>query len=555
MILIKDIKLPISHNEEALLNKIKKLVDYSRTCNGVKKFEYEIYKQSIDARRRPDIFYIYSVYLKVDSVTENNIKKYVYKRKVKNISFDNVIKYSIPEKGNIKLQDSPVVIGSGPAGLFAAYILSQRGFNPIVIERGEEVDKRTVTVEKTFETGLINIESNVQFGEGGAGTFSDGKLNTLTKDINGRNTYVLKTFNECGAPNEITYVSKPHIGTDVLKGVVKNLRNKIIENGGSFLFDTRFDDFEVEEDRIKSISCTNTRNGNVIHIDTSVVLLCTGHSARDTFEMLYKKKVYMESKNFAVGFRVQHPQRIVNEWQYGVEDTKTIGLGAADYKVTNEAGNGRKVYSFCMCPGGYVVNSSSELEQMCVNGMSESGRDSAFANSAIICGIEPKDFIQEEVELTHPLSGMYYQRKIEREAFVRGGAKGKICGQYFADFEKNVPTEILDEGNLCTKGAVNPGNLRGIFSDEIDEAIIESIHRFGSSRNGFDADDTIMYGIEARTSSPVRIVRNEELETNIKGLYPCGEGAGYAGGITSAAADGLRVAEKVISKYRLDIEE
>lgn len=552
MIQIKDIKLPIGHDNNALLKKIKKTIDYNNTCRNCKNFEYEIIKKSIDARKKPDIYYIYSILLSVDSNTENNIKRFVNKKKINNLSFETPVKYKLPCAGNILLKNRPVIIGSGPAGLFAAYILAQKGYKPIVIERGQAVDDRSKTVEKSFDTGIIDTESNVQFGEGGAGTFSDGKLNTLTKDPSGRNAYVFETFHNFGAPKEITYYAKPHIGTDLLKNVIKNMRKYICENGGDFFFNTKLTDICIEDNQLKNITVFDREEMKSYSIDTDVLLLCIGHSARDTFEMLYHKNIKMEAKNFAVGFRVSHKQTLVDRWQYGVDDAHTIGLEAADYKVTNETSNGRRVYSFCMCPGGYVVNSSSEKGQMCVNGMSESKRDSGYANSAIICAVTPDDYIQDCVDNDHPLKGMYYQRRIEREAFVRAGSNGNICGQYFKDYEKNITSEELDKNDICIKGKVSPGNLRGIFAEDIDKAIIESIHKFGYTREAFDGNDTIMYGVEARTSSPVRIVRNDEYLSNIGGIYPVGEGAGYAGGITSAATDGIKVAEAIVTKYRMD---
>lgn len=548
MIQIKDVKLPINHNDDAIEAKIRNILGLDRGSYSSKDItlSYKILKRSIDARKKPDIYYIYSLYVEFGRDTKDIIN-YIKKKKIKNISFDKPTTYEAPECGNISINKRPVIVGSGPAGLFCAYILAQKGFRPIVIERGEDVDNRMNTVSALFEGGKLNTESNIQFGEGGAGTFSDGKLNTLTKDVNGRNTYVLQTFNKFGAPIEITYDAKPHIGTDLLRGVVKSMREYIQSLGGDFYFNTKLIDIDINNKSLQSIKVINTKDNSEHIIDTDICVLALGHSARDTFEMLHNKGVNMLQKSFAVGFRVQHPQSKVDYWQYGVNDAFKIGLSSADYKVTNECSNGRRVYSFCMCPGGYVVNASSEEGQICVNGMSEHNRDSGFANSAIIASITPDDFIQNVVPSDHPLSGMYYQRDIEKKAYLAGN--GNICGQYFADFEKDVPTTSINENDICTKGLVSPGNLRNIFSNDIDEAIIEAIHRFGNTRIGYDDNNTVLYGVEARTSSPVRISRDESFLCNYAGIYPCGEGAGYAGGITSAATDGIKVAEQIVCTY------
>lgn len=546
MIQIKDIKLKIDHDENALRQKIFDVCKLKGYGKGSVKFEYKLIRQSIDARKKPDIYYIYSVAVDF-GVEESKIIKYLRSKRLNNIVFEAPVEYRIPQIGEKSLDKRPVIVGSGPAGLFVAYVLAQRGFNPIVIERGESVEDRINTVNKTFTSGSINNESNVQFGEGGAGTFSDGKLNTLTKDINGRNSYVLKTFAKFGAKENITYQAKPHIGTDQLTKVVANMRNEIIKLGGQFMFSTKLIDFEAENHELKAVKIVDVISGREQVIETDICVLCIGHSARDTFELLYNKQIEMEQKSFAVGFRVAHRQELVNMWQLGVRNTKDIGLEAADYKVTNECSNNRRVYSFCMCPGGYVVNASSEKGRMCVNGMSESQRDSEYANSAIICAITPQDFKQDVVSGNHPLSGMYFQRIIEERAYNCGD--GNIPVQYFKDFCKNrVSDDFNYEG--CTKGLVRSGNLREILDDEINHAIIESMHKFGYTRKGFDDDNTLMYGIEARTSSPIRIQRNEDFESVVSGLYPCGEGAGYAGGITSAATDGIKVAEAIITKYK-----
>ena len=558
MIRIRDIKLPVKHDKDAILDVIARMLCLDRIYpgNSYPDFSYRIIRRSVDARKKPDIFFVYTVELLIADEDEdhilgylrNNSKRSAIKKALDKIITEVPAEYTIPECGDEKLSKRPVVVGMGPAGMFAALILARRGFCPIVIERGESVDERTKTVEHFWKTGDLNEKSNVQFGEGGAGTFSDGKLNTLTKDTNGRNTFVLRTFYEHGAPESIIWDAKPHIGTDVLARVVKSIRQEIISLGGQVRFNTKLTGITTEGGKLRSITVESPDGPDCI--DTDICIICPGHSARDTFSMLHDLGIRMEQKNFAVGFRVTHPQDLVNFWQYGVRDSRELGLGAADYKVACETSTGRRVYSFCMCPGGVVVNASSEQGMLCVNGMSGSARDGEYANSAIIAAVTGDDFCQDEVAPDHPLAGMYYQRNIEKAAFLRGG--GAIPYQSFKDFEEdNAPCKVEPSVDMtkAVKGSVKSGSLRGIFSDDIDKAVIESMHKFGYTMKDFD-NDAVMLGIEARTSSPVRILRDGLYESNIKGLYPCGEGAGYAGGITSAAADGIRCAESIIGRYR-----
>ena len=564
MIRIKDIKLPVGHDAGDLMDETAKIMCLDRIYpgNSYPDFSYEIIRRSVDARKNPEIFYIYTVKILTDPETEERIRRFLEKnsvnprirRSLEKILLQPTEEYRIPKCGDTGLHLRPVIVGAGPSGLFCGLMLARCGFEPVIIERGGDVDNRSRSVEEFWKSGKLDPESNVQFGEGGAGTFSDGKLVTLTKDKGGINTYVINTFYEHGAPKEITWEARPHIGTDILRSVVRSIREEIISCRGEVLFNTKLTGISTsgtgKDRRITSVNVTDLSSGRVRDINTDICVLCLGHSARDTFEMLYGLGINMNAKNFAAGFRVMHPQSSVNFWQYGTEDAKSLGLAPAEYKVTNETSKGRRVYSFCMCPGGYVVNASSEAGRLVVNGMSENDRGRKFANSAIVVAVDPDDFIQDTVRKDHPLAGMYYQRRLEEEAFRRGS--GSIPVQVFEDFENDRITE--DTGYITdgVKGSVKSANLRRIFSDEIDEAVIESMHKFGYTRKGFDTS-AIMLGIEMRTSCPLRIERDEGYECNIAGLYPCGEGAGYAGGITSAAADGLRCAEKIIRKYHPEV--
>ncbi len=557
MIRIRDIKLPVDSNNEALLDMIAKILclDMIYPGNSYPDFSFEILRRSIDARKKPQIYYVYTVKLLIGESEENRIIKFMSSdkrssrlKKMRDHIFTEPLKeFTIPECGSDELTRRPVIVGLGPAGLFAALILARRGFCPVVIERGKSVEERSGIVDNFWRFGRLNPDTNVLFGEGGAGTFSDGKLNTLTKDVNGRNSFVIRTFAEHGAPASILTDAKPHIGTDMLKGVVKSIREEIIRLGGNVLFDTKLTGIDIANGKVRAVKVTDPGSKTERTIDTDICLLCIGHSARDTFKMLYELGIPMEQKSFAVGFRVVHPQEIVNEWQYGVKDASKLGLPPAEYKVTNETGDGRRVYSFCMCPGGFVVNASSEDHRLCVNGMSEHARDGKFANSAIVVAVTPDDFVQDEVSCDHPLAGMYYQRRVENECFIRGG--GSIPAQRFADFEADTMGSVPEIAQDAVKGGVSAANLRGIYSADIDKALIESMHKFGYTMKDFDSADAMMLGVESRTSSPVRILRGDDEESDIKGLYPCGEGAGYAGGITSAASDGIRCAVSIIEKY------
>ncbi len=521
---ITQLKMQPDHDREQLLEKAcKKLRIQTADIET-----FEIAKQSIDARKG-QIQYNYTVDLKLKHPGKLRMTD-------KDISLIEKKSYVLPACGDRMLPVRPVIAGSGPAGLFCAYLLAQRGFCPIVYERGASIEQRKKDVEEFWKTGVLNLSSNVQFGEGGAGTFSDGKLTTAVKDKSGRIRYVLETFVKFGAPEDILYVNKPHIGTDVLMNVVANMRNAIIQMGGSVSFDSCVTEFHLEDGAITEITVNGKHRQPV-----QVVVLATGHSARDTFETLRDQGISMEAKPFAVGFRVEHPQEMIQMAQYKTTDRKF--LPAADYKVTYHASNGRSVYSFCMCPGGYVVNASSEACKTAVNGMSYRARDSKNANSAIIVSVTPEDFSGDD-----PLSGMAFQRQLEEKAFALG--QGAIPMQRFGDFEADRPSEGPGSITGCEKGAAVFTNLRGILPEACEQAFCEGMHGFAKKIRGFDRPDTLLCAVESRTSSPVRIHRDETMQSNVRGLYPCGEGAGYAGGITSAAVDGMKVAEAILREFK-----
>ena len=515
MIKITNIKIRADLSDDELFEKIYK--KYKINKNDVT--EKRIIKKSIDARNKADIFYNYSVELECKN--EN---------KIKNVQ---IVKKEEPFKiiVNRKSSKRPVIIGAGPAGLFSALTLAQNGIKPIIIEQGKTVDERKKDVEEFQKTGKINTLSNVQFGEGGAGTFSDGKLtsgihNPLCK-------IVLKEFYNFGAPEQILYINKPHIGTDNLINIIRNMRNEIIKLGGEFLFNEKVTDFEFENSKVTAVICSK-------RIETDTVILAIGHSARSTFEKLYEKGVKMEKKNFSIGVRIEHKQSMINKSQYG-EITK-LKLPPAEYKMAYH-GENRSCYTFCMCPGGTVIASSSEPETIVTNGMSVYARNGENANSAVLVNVTPNDFKGES-----PLEGMYFQKDLEQKAFKLGGCNYNAPIQRFEDFENNVKSTHIGEIKPTYKPGVTLSNLNEILPDFISKTLIEGIKYFDKSIKGFAHPDAILTGVETRSSSPVQITRNENKQSNIKGLYPCGEGAGYAGGIMSAAVDGIKCAIAVLTQ-------
>lgn len=523
---IHQLKAPVNQDE----NKLKTIIASYLGISIDKIVSYSIFKRSIDARNKSELHYVYAVDVEIKG-------KPVKRFKPNELSIVKPFNYIIPACGNKPLNLKPVIIGLGPAGLFCAYLLAQAGFKPICFERGCDVDERLRDVEKFFSGQPLNPDSNVAFGEGGAGTFSDGKLNTLVKDKDGKGRYVLSTFVKFGANPDIMYDAKPHIGTDKLISIVKAMREEIISLGGEVHFKHKLEDVKINSGSLNTVIV----NGK--EIPAGLCVLATGHSARDTFSMLYNKGLHMEPKPFAIGVRVMHKQSLIDKNQYGDYAGK---LPAASYKLTHTCENGRSVYSFCMCPGGYVVNASSEDCHTVVNGMSYSGRDSENANAAIICNVTPDDFEKEGFGNT-ALAGVEFQRKYEALTYQEGN--GLIPVQQLNDFNADMPSEGCGKIKPLVKGGIKYGNVRRCLPDYVSESISEAMNAFDKKIPGFGDGDTLMLGIETRTSSPVKIVRNEMLQSDIKGLFPCGEGAGYAGGIMSAALDGMRVAEYIISTY------
>ena len=532
MIRIQQIKCPVGHTEEDLQKKIL----HTLKLKPQQLVSWQIVRRSLDARKKPELFFSYTI----DCVLENE------KKAARLINGRTILKtekktYQFPSGGTQPLHSRPVIAGSGPAGLFCAYMLALHGYAPIVIERGADARERQKAVEEFWETGKLSVQTNVQFGEGGAGTFSDGKLNTSVKDPFGRNRLVLETFVKFGAPESILYEQKPHIGTDVLIDVVTAMRAECCRLGAEFLFCHQLTDIRVEQGQLRAIEINHER-----WVDTDVLVTAIGHSARDTFFMFHDRGLSMEAKAFAIGVRIEHPQSMINLSQYGAEYID--GLGAASYKLTHTTTAGRGIYSFCMCPGGYVVNASSEKDRLAVNGMSYHARDSRNANSAMVVTVQPADYADIAAkDIPQALKGVDFQRKLEEKAYQQ--CQGKIPVQLFGDFcEKKAstgPGDVLP----CTRGAFAYSDLRQILPSYVSQSLEEGIHAFGRKIHGFDREDCLLDGLESRTSSPVRMPRNEAYEANIAGIYPCGEGAGYAGGITSAAMDGIRVAEAIAKKY------
>ena len=478
MIRINQIKMPLHHDAAALEQKIRKRLGLS----GGQELRYRIIRKSIDARKKPELSLVYSV-----EVSASGEEKIIKRANDPNVTIVKQIGYHLPGAVSPTPSNPPVIVGAGPAGLFCAYALTMSGCAPVVLERGRSVTERTKDVERFWESGVLDTVSNVQFGEGGAGTFSDGKLNTLVKDPTGRNRFVLETFVKFGAPEQILYENKPHIGTDILRTVVARMLAEIERLGGEVRYRCRAEGLRENADGSVTV---RTPQGEEAF---SAVVLAVGHSARDTFGMLYQKQdLVMEAKAFAVGFRVEHPQEMMNLQQYGALHAHE--LPAAPYKVTANLANGRGVYSFCMCPGGYVVNASSEEGRLAVNGMSYSGRDGKNANSAIIVAVTPDDFAGKD-----PLAGVRFQEMLEERAFAIG--KGRIPQQLFGDYCSNRASVSYGAFESAAKGACVLGNLRGLLPQALEESFIEGMHAFSRRIPAFDREDAILSGVESRTSA------------------------------------------------------
>jgi uncharacterized protein len=537
MLRITEIKLPLissaetGHTEaEIRAALVKKLA-----INAADIISFTIFKRGVDARKSHAILFVYSL----DVLVNGESKLLTKHAKDPHIKPTPDTDYKFVATNSNSKKTRPIVVGFGPAGIFAALILAQAGFKPIVLERGKAVRERTKDTFNLWRKSVLNPESNVQFGEGGAGTFSDGKLWSQIKDPKHYGRKVLQEFVAAGAPPEILYVSHPHIGTFRLVGMVESMREAIIKLGGEIRFESRVDDIEIVNNEVQSVTLQTGER-----IATNHLILAVGHSARDTFEMIHRKKIYIEAKPFSIGFRIEHPQSLIDKARYGSSYSADLlsKLGSAEYKLVHHASNGRSVYSFCMCPGGTVVASASEAGCVVTNGMSQYSRNERNANAGIVVGITPElDFP------AHPLAGMHLQRELEAKAYALGGNTYAAPGQLIGDFLNNTASTKFGEVQPSYTPGVHLTNLETALPEFAIRAIREAIPEFAKQVKGYDLADGILTGVETRTSSPIRIKRDDVTlqSINTKGLYPCGEGAGYAGGILSAGVDGIRVAEAV----------
>lgn len=530
MLRLSEVKLPLDHAASELDDAVRaRLAELGVPADGL--VRYTVFRRAHDARKRSDIklTYIVDVEVKDEAAARKRLASVPHCAVTPDMAYRFVTKAPEHTAGL-----RPVVIGMGPCGLFAGLILAQMGFRPIILERGKAVRERTKDTFGLWRKSVLNPESNVQFGEGGAGTFSDGKLYSQIKDPNHYGRKVLEEFVKAGAPEDILYLSRPHIGTFRLVSMVEKMRASIIELGGEVRFETRVEDIEIDRGKVRALTLSN---GETLRCDH--VVLAVGHSARDTFQMLHDRGVYMEAKPFSLGFRIEHPQGIIDRARFG----KFAGhkeLGAADYKVVHHANNGRSVYSFCMCPGGTVVAATSEPGRVVTNGMSQYSRAERNANAGIVVGITPEDYPGG------PLAGIAFQRKWEERAFELGGGDYRAPGQLVGDFIAGRPSTSLGSVVPSYKPGVNPTDLSTAMPDYVIEAIREALPQIDKKIAGFAMHDAVLTGVETRTSSPLRIRRKDDYQSmNVEGLYPAGEGAGYAGGIYSAAIDGIEVAQAV----------
>ncbi|TXL23703.1 hypothetical protein BMR03_00780 [Methylococcaceae bacterium HT2] len=526
MIRLSNIKLPLEHTNSDL----RSAITAKLAIKDAELLDYSVYKRSYDARHKRNIFFIYSL----DVDTSKNmqlLELFAHDTQVKARPDDS---YRFVAQAPESLSERPIVIGMGPCGLFAGLILAQVGFKPIILERGKAVRERTVDTFGLWRKRKLNTESNVQFGEGGAGTFSDGKLYTQIKDPLHQGRKVLEEFVAAGAPEEILYLSKPHIGTFKLVSMVEKMRHTIESLGGEVRFEQRVDEVIIEDQRVQGVLL-----GSGTTLASQHVVFAIGHSARDTFQMLFDKGVYIEAKPFSIGFRIEHPQSLIDQCRFGDYAGNEL-LGAADYKLVHHCKNGRSVYSFCMCPGGTVVAATSAEGHIVTNGMSQYSRNERNANSAIVVGIDP-----EQDYPGHPLAGLELQNQLEKHAFVLGGESYDAPAQLVGDFLNNKASHQLGSVEPSYKPGVKLGDLSHSLPDYAIAAIREAIPEFDKKLRGFAMHDAILTAVETRTSSPIRLKRDRESlqSINTQGLYPAGEGAGYAGGILSAAVDGVKIAE------------
>ena len=526
MLRLPNIKIGLDDDEAALTEAIVHRLNIKERDL----LSYQISKKSIDARKHT-VNIVYTVDFEV-----RHEQKIFNKHRHLGLTRINDTEYQYVKPGSEKMNYPPVIIGTGPSGLFAGLLLAQMGYRPVLLERGDEVENRSRKVETFWQGGVFDRESNVQFGEGGAGTFSDGKLTTLTRDQRIRK--VLEEFVQAGAPGEILYLNKPHIGTDVLKTVVKKLRQEIIGNGGEVRFRSRVTDFEIVDNRINALIINGTER-----MVCRLVVLGIGHSARDTFAILHQRGVHITPKPFSLGVRIEHPQALIDASQYGAF-TGHAKLGPADYKLVYHASGGRSAYTFCMCPGGYVIASGSEDGGIVTNGMSEYRRNGRNANSALLVGVKPEDY-----ESHHPLAGVEFQRKWERLAFDLAGGSYQAPVQLVGDFLADRPSTRFGTVFPTYKPGVVFAGLKHCLPDYVTDTIKKALASFENKIQGFTMPDAVLTGVETRSSSPVRINRDDNYVSNIEGLYPVGEGAGYAGGIMSSAVDGIRAAEKIVARY------
>ncbi|MDD4358320.1 MAG: hypothetical protein PHY30_00715 [Candidatus Pacebacteria bacterium] len=529
MIRIEEISLGIHDDQELLLSKIYNILKVKKIVN------WNISKRAIDSRKKKNILFVFSIDVEVedeekvlDSISIKDVKKH-------RIRLIETFIYNIKAVKEDKERKRPIIVGMGPSGIFCAIVLAEAGLKPLVIERGKDVDSRIKDVELFFKKRELNIKSNVEFGEGGAGTFSDGKLYTNIRD--NRTKYIFKEFIFAGADPEIAYDARPHIGTDKLRTIVKNLRRKIIELQGDVRFNSCLTDINFKNNKIESIVVNGKEK-----ILTNDLILAIGHSARDTYEMLYNKNIKIQQKPFSIGVRIEHKREMIDRSQYG-EEYNNPRVPRARYDLVVHLKD-RSVYTFCMCPGGYVISGASEENMITTNGMSESRQDGENSNSALLVNIYPSDF-----ESDHPLAGIEFQRKWERRAFEVGGKNYDAPIQLVGDFLKDKSSFEPKDIQPTYMPGVNLTSLKDCLPNYVVDSLKEALPLFDNKIRGFANEGAILTGIETRSSSPLRILRNENFETNVLGIYPIGEGAGYAGGITSSAIDGMILAEKIIDKY------